>query len=598
MQLQEFYAELRENIRSEAATQLSDPDQPYPQEEKIFSQLVMDQMAESGMTEDPTSCFYAAVLGRARLKLTGYSISSDTTELDLFVSLYQGHDQPAAIPDSETKDAAQKCVQFLSKCAERKLVPTLDPASDVYPLALVIQDSYSQLDQIRIFVLTDGIAKSKQFKPREVEGKAVHLEVMDIERLFNQQSAGKPRDELVADFTASGGKPLPCVYVPGTRVDYDYILTAFPGETLRSLYEMYGSRLIEANVRSFLSDQVKVNRGIRDTLRNQPEHFLAFNNGIVIVADAAHVEGGAQGYTGLASLKGLQIVNGGQTTASIYFAKRKNPEINLDQVRVPAKIIVLRRTNSGQVEAEEEFVANISKYSNSQTAVKLSDLSANKQFHVEFEKLAATTICSDGTSRWFYERAAGSYKVLLAREGTTPARLRNLKANVPASRKISKTDLAKYINAWDERPDLVSLGAQKNFDKFQDRLEEEPQFQPQAIDVTWYKHAIAKAIIFKFASKMAKTRYRQAQANIAAYLVSVLSHQVGSRINLDRIWQRQALSEQLQQQLTKWGDEIDTLFANNSGGRQLTEQAKRADMWAIVRNGTSTNVQANIPELS
>lgn len=44
---------------------------------------------------------------------------------------------------------------------------------------------------------------------------------------------------------------------------------------------------------------------------------------------------------GIAWLKGLQIVNGGQTTASLYFTKKKYPDTDLSRVRVPAKISVL-----------------------------------------------------------------------------------------------------------------------------------------------------------------------------------------------------------------------------------------------------------------
>ena len=237
---------------------------------------------------------------------------------------------------------------------------------------------------------------------------------MDIERLHRHWSEGKPRDELVVSFEEVCGSPLPCVYVPGENEEYDYALTAIPGATLRLLYERYGARLLEANVRSFLSQTGKVNKGIRDTLRDAPERFMAYNNGIVLIADEASLARAADGSMGLAWLKGMQIVNGGQTTASIYFTKRKHPDIDLSRVRVPAKVIVLHSHNP---DAEELLISDISRYANSQNAVKVSDLSANKPFHVELEKLALSTYCPDGTSRWFYERAAGSYNVMLAREG-------------------------------------------------------------------------------------------------------------------------------------------------------------------------------------
>ena len=282
----------------------------------------------------------------------------------------------------------------------------------------------------------------------------------------------------------------------------------------------------------------KVNKGIRDTLRDDPERFMAYNNGIVVVADEAHLGRTSDGGPGIVWLKGMQIVNGGQTTASIYFTKKKTPEIDLRYVRVPAKIIVLR---SHDAAAEEALISDISRYANSQNSVKQSDLSANKPFHVEMEKLAMSTYCPDGIGRWFYERAAGSYNTMLAREGGTPAQLKHLKEIVtPPSRKITKTDLAKYMNAWDIKPYLVSLGAQKNFERFMDSLRD-PEGQPPAPlpDVTTFKTMIAKAILFKKTHALVRPMFPAFQGNIAAYLVSLLADRLGDRIDLDKIWAKQ-----------------------------------------------------------
>ena len=395
------------------------------------------------------------------MRLSGYAVSDESDQLDLFVSLYAGVDEVTNVPDSETKRAAEQCFRFLGKSADGRLASTMEESNDAYALVLTIQESYSQLDQIRIYVLTDRRAKAKNFKSREIRGKTVKLEVMDIERLHRHWSEGKPRDELTLNFAEVCGEALPCIYVPGEMSEYDYAMTVLPGEALRFAYDKYGDRLLEANVRSFLSVTGKVNKGIRDTLRYVPEHFMAYNNGIVIVADELRLRTTEDGSTGICWLKGLQIVNGGQTTASLYFSKKKEPEqVDLRRVRVPAKIIVLRSSESA---AEEELVANISRYANSQNAVRQSDLSANRVFHRDVEKLALTTYCPDGVGRWFYERAAGSYKTMLARDGTTPARLRKLRQSVPTARKITKTDMAKYLNAWEQRPHDVSFGAQKNF---------------------------------------------------------------------------------------------------------------------------------------
>lgn len=480
MNLPEFLRETQAAVRS----QMRDG---ALYEEIVFTSIVMEHMSEIGMTSEPVECHSGLIkVGNANLRLSGYSLSEEHDQLDLFVSLYDNVEVPTPVPDAETKTSVEQCLRFLKLCAEGKMAPKLDPSSDVRSLAETLQAIYDDLEQIRVFVITDRVAKSKSFKTREIAGKSVRLEVMDIERLFRHWSEGKPRDELVVDFTEVSGSPLPCVFVPGTDDEYDYAMTAIPGEALRFLYERFGTRLLEANVRSFLSVKAKgVNAGIQSTLRSAPGRFMAYNNGIVLVVDEMKLGHAADGSPGVAWLRGMQIVNGGQTTASIYFAKKKFPEMELSKVRVPAKIIVMKELDPA---SEEALVSDISRFANTQNVVRQSDLSANKPFHVDVERLSLNVICPDGVGRWFYERATGSYNTLLAREGTTIAKLRTIKEAIPTSRKITKTDLAKYLTAWGGQPDVVSLGSQKCFDRFMSLMTvEEGQSPPPAPDVAAFK---------------------------------------------------------------------------------------------------------------
>lgn len=589
MELGDFLRETQAEVRA----QMSDG---VPFEEMVFSEVVMQHMAEIGMTFEPVVCHFQGRVGNAVLRLSGYAMSDDADQLDLFVSLYEGVDVPTPVPDSETKTAVEQCLRFLGQCAEGRMAPRLDPSSDVHSLALTIQEIYDGLEQVRVFVLTDRVAKSKSFKTREIGGKSVRLEVMDIERLHRHWSEGKPRDELVVDFTEVSGSPLPCVFVPGETDEYDYALTAVPGEALRFIYERFGARLLEANVRSFLSVKGKgVNAGIQNTLRTAPGHFMAYNNGIVLVADEMRLAPAVDGSPGIAWLKGMQIVNGGQTTASLFFAKKKFPETDLSKVRVPAKIIVM---NIQDMAKEEALVSDISRFANSQNAVRQSDLSANKPFHVDVERLSLTVYCPDGTGRWFYERAAGSYNTLLSREGTTPAKLRALKDSVPASRKITKTDLAKYLNAWAGLPDVVSLGSQKNFDRFMSAMTvpegELPQPSP---DVAGYKAMVAAAIIFKATQKLVRPMFQAFQANVAAYTVSILSNRLGASFDLDRVWTRQGVSHELLSQLSVWAREVNEVLHRTAGGRMVSEWAKKPECREAVFGATYSEAASGIPEV-
>jgi len=596
MELVDFLQQTQAEVQEEISERLGATGGAFPYAETIFAEIVMAHMSEIGMTFEPQVCHYSSRVGNANLRLSGYAVSDDADQLDLFVSLYEGTTAITPVPESETKTAAEQCLRFLAKCAEGKLSATMDESNDAYELALTIQGCYANLDQIRIYVLTDRQSKAKNFKSREISGKTIKLEVMDIERLFRHWSEGKPRDELVVNFEEVSGGALPCVYVPGQNADYDCALTVIPAEALRFLYEKFGARLLEANVRSFLSATGKVNKGIRDTLRNDPEHFMAFNNGIVVVADEVSIGKTADGGPGILWLKGMQIVNGGQTTASIYFTKKREANVDLSRVRVPAKVIVLHSVSAAD---EETLISDVSRYANSQNSVKQSDLSANKPFHVELEKLALSTYCPDGVGRWFYERAAGSYNTMLAREGATPARLKHLKEAVcPPSRKITKTDFAKYLNAWAQNPSLVSLGAQKNFEIFMEALKTHDGESPAILpDVAAFKNMIAKCIFFKKTSSLVRPMFPAYQANIAAYLVSLFANRLGERTELEKIWIAQDISPALRDQLKTWAAEVHDVLYRAADGKMISEYAKKPDCWEAVRSAQFSEPQTGIPEV-
>jgi hypothetical protein len=588
--------DLADFLRETQAEVRSGMNDGSPYAEMVFSEVVMQHLAEAGMTFEPVVCHFQGKVGNAILRLSGYAMSDDADQLDLFVSLYDGVDELTPVPDADNLAALQQCLKFLALCAEGKMAPKLDPSSDVHSLALNIHGIYNDLEQIRVFVLTDRVAKAKSFKTREIGGKSVRLEVMDIERLYRHWSEGKPRDELIVDFAEVSGSPLPCVFVPGETGEYDYALTAIPGEALRFLYERFGARLLEANVRSFLSVKGKgVNAGIQSTLRSAPDRFMAYNNGIVLVADEMRLGQAADGSPGVAWLRGMQIVNGGQTTASIYFAKKRFPETDLSKVRVPSKIIIMKEQDPAK---EEALVSDISRFANTQNVVRQSDLSANKPFHVDVERLSLSVFCPDGVGRWFYERAAGSYNTFLAREGTTAGKLKTLKEAIPPGRKITKTDLAKYLMAWGGHPDIVSLGSQKCFDRFMSSMTvEEGQDPPPSLDAAAFKEMVAKAIVLKKTQGLVRPMFQAFQANIAAYTVAVLSRNQSERFDLGRVWDRQSVSPELLEQLGVWAREVNDVLHRSAGGRMVSEWAKKRECRDAVFAARYSEPEPGIPEI-
>lgn len=590
MTLDEFLGQLQADIRE----RMESGDAP-PYSEMVFAEHVMDHMAEIGMTSDPVTCHYDAMVDRTKLRLSGYAVSRDDEQLDLFVSLYSGSEKPLPIPDNETTQAATRCLAFLTKCAEGRLASRIDAANDAHELAQIIEMIFAKLDHITVHVLTDRVAKSKSFKSREVNGKTVRLEVMDVERLYRHLSEGKPRDEMILDFKTLSGSPLPCVLLPGEDTVYSTALAAIPGEALRLTYEKFGARLLEANVRSFLSATNKVNRGIRDTLRSAPEHFVAFNNGIVVIADAAGYEVTPEGGPGIAWLRGVQIVNGGQTTASIYFTKKKTPDVDLRRVRVPAKIIIVGSEDEQGDSAREVLVANVSRFANSQSAVKVSDLSANRPFHRDLERLTQATYCPDGVTRWFYERAAGSYSVMLSRKGDTPPRLKKLKVEFPPTYKVNKTELAKCLMAWAGYPDIASQGLQKNFEKFSALLDEDEGARRwPLVNAADMKRIIAQVIIFRAVQKVVRPLLPAFQANVIAYTVALMGQRLKDKMDLDRIWADQVLAPQLMALAAEWALHVDKALHESAAGRMVSERAKRPECWEQLRSITMPMPQEEV----
>ena len=598
MSLEEFHRNFRSDLQATIAERIEAGEGPFPSEELVFAEKVMEHVAETGICEEPIVCHWNGKVGNAKLRITGFAISADETALDLFVTHYFGTENLQDLADSDATATASEGVRFLFRAASGNLDARIDPTHSVRDLVATIRSRWGDIDRLRVFVITDGKTKTKRFSNKEVHDKMVAIEAMDMERLF-RHTDGKPRDELSLSLVQSIGRLLPCVHVPDPDADYEYALTAIPGQLIRDLYLRFGPRLLEANVRTFLGTKKAVNKGIVETLRKEPEHFLAFNNGLVLVCDVAEFERADDGNLGLSFLKGLQIVNGGQTTSSIYFASRDDRTIDLSHVMVPAKIIILK---GSQDDARERLISNVSRYANSQNAVKMSDLSANRPFHVQLEKLANETWCPDGATRWFYERAAGAYNVMLLRDGNTPARRRKLQEMIPPKRKLTKNDIAKYHEAWRGRPDVVARGGEKNFVEFMDALDKDPTIVPNPLDARWYRGMIAKVVLFKAIESMIKTKdakevFRQGWVNIATYVVSVVSDRLGNRLDLEQIWMRQGISGGLRDLLWDWAVVVNAEFNRIAPGQQISEVAKRADTWARVRAADYPMTLRGIPEM-
>lgn len=596
MEINEFLASMQDEVKTTVNSGIGlGSDSSVKIEELVFTEIMVKHMADIGMTyEEHEFCYFNAKVKNANVRLNGWALDEHAENLDLYVSLYHGYDHITSIPDSDIKDQATYCSRFISNCVEGKLSEVVDKSHEAYGLVGALENIYTKLDQIRIYIITDGKVKTRAYNTKVIAGKHTKIEVMDIERIYNHWQSGKPRDELSINFNEVFGQPLPCLWVPSAETDdYEYGLAIFTGEILRYLYDKYGSRILQSNVRSFLMERGKVNKEISNTLRTEPKFFMAYNNGLVIVADEILLGIGDNGSPGITYMKGLQIVNGGQTTASMFFTKRKHPETDLSSVRISAKIIKLPNTSS--IEAEK-FVMHVAQFANLQNSVKDSDLTSNQPIHVEFEKYSERVFCPDGVSRWFYERSTGSYNVMLNRDGKTPLGIKRLKASMPASQKISKTDLAKFTCAWSQYPHIVSLGGQKNFKFFMEKNESDDTFF-KIKNADDYKNSIGSVLLFKNVTRIVRKDFKAFQANISAYTVALIARTYGDRFDLLKIWNNQGISQPLADQIKIWNQVVWDRLDVTADGRMVSEWSKKPECWDAFSTVYLQESKVHIPEI-
>ena len=323
-----------------------------------------------------------------------------------------------------------------------------------------------------------------------------------------------------------------------------------------------------------LSGRKSVNAELRRTLVEQPSMFLAFNNGVVATADEVRIEREA-GATFVVGLRGLQIVNGGQTTASLHRARRKEG-VSLAGVEVPIKLIKVAPTGN-----LEDLVTSISRAANRQNTVQQADFSAGDPFHRELETLANNTWLESGRGRWFYERARGAYAAAEQKASLRATDQRSFREQTPKSRRLGKLDIARYLSSWEGFPWRVALGGQKNFQAFMQRRKDGGAPLP---DEAWFRRLVATAILYRAAERIVRSlRFPAYGANIVAYLVAALGERAGGRIDFDLVWRRQALSPAFETLMAVWARDVDALLREGVGSRNPTEWFKKEDCWTALR---------------
>lgn len=582
----DFYRDLQSEIIDFAQGGRGDDTSGF--KENAFTEIVSQDLSGAGIVESPVVCFFETGPANHILKINAYSLPEEETQLDLLCTVYSGGEKPRRVVAKDVDQAYGK----LTRAFERAISghhEEMEPGSDAYAMIHDIWNSREKVDRVRLILITDGEVVQRKEKERKekIGDYSVTYEIWDVERLRRFRSSGTTHESIEIDLTHLSAGGVPCVQVSNDDLGYQTATAVIPGQLLYQLYDDYGQRLLELNVRSYLQARGKVNSGILETLFDHPERFLAYNNGITIVAEELDVGPLKDGAPGIRSINGLQVVNGGQTTASIHRAGKGKETIkkfvgrtaDLSKVFVQAKITVIDRAQF------DTMVPLISRYANSQNKVSEVDLRANHPYHVGIERTSRKTWAPGEQSMWFYERARGSYQTKKAAEATTPTRKRDFENRYPPRQRFSKEDLARYENAWQEEPHMVSRGGQKNFASFMSRVGElDEGWAPSLED---YKKLIGKAILYRQTQKVVlglKARIPAFRSAVVAYTVSSLAHKTARRIDLDSIWDQQDLSEALRVTIADWALTVAEAMVESAGSRNPTEWFKSKACWDVIKN--------------
>lgn len=496
-----------------------------------FVERVLSDLESAGHIED----WFVAYYKQHGLELSGYGVNEALNSLDLFIGQFRQQPLAVKVGKSDLAAMAKRAINFAIKAREG-LGDQIEDAVEAHDMASAVKEALKSATLIRVFILTNDVSTVHALDPIASSlSQRVVFEIWDLKRLNRLATSGVLHEPIVVDFD----EPLPCLSTPTTDKNYSVFLAIIRGDALAKIYSEYGTRLLELNVRSFLQLKGGVNRGIRETLIHSPERFLAYNNGISATASKIDLVHHHDGSIAIKRIQDLQVVNGGQTTASIHSSFLKN-EADLTQVFVQVKLTVVTP------EHLNEIVPEISRFSNTQNKVTVVDFSSNDPYHVELEKITRTLWApaaqgSGQETKWFFERARGQYSDEMNRAGT-PAKQRAFKVMYPTKQKFLKTDVAKWENSWVQKPWIVCRGAEKNFRAF---MAEQDGKAPTS-DADYVRRLLAKGILFREAERVVTAQnFGGYRANIVAYTIAKLSNATSQRVDLERIWRDQALSDAL-----------------------------------------------------
>jgi hypothetical protein len=578
------YKEFWEDIFLEADSSAS------PQPEAFFN--LYSRVAT--LTGECTDLTYSPAKkeGRGGYQVDGYALETETGELYLAVCDLRSSAEVESLNAGQVEVLIQRVRSFLERAIKPEFIQEVEETSPAFEAAYPVYSNYSAIRRIRIVIFSNARLATR--RPPEATGEIIGhpavFSVLDLARYDGIKKSKGQIEPIEIDLAELNGSALPCLKAHTDAGDYSAFLVAMPGPLLAKIYGLYGPRLLEQNVRTFLQAKTKVNRGIIETIVSNPKRFFAYNNGITATASSLETNRLDDGSLAIQSISNLQIVNGGQTTASILYAKDRSGA-DLQHIWVPMKLSVVA------AEHLEEMVPKISRYANTQNKINEADFFSSHPFHLKLEQISRRLMAPPkpgflSGSKWFYERARGQYNDQLAYG--TPAARTKFEHEYPKDQRIDKTEMGKFELTFQCQPNVVSLGEQKCFIEFAEYIGKKWGENEASFDDEWFKRAAARALVFRWTDRMVATSdwYRSDRgfkAQIVTYsiawLVSYLARTRKSEISLEMIWNTQAISEELGRGLLEVARQVARKIKDTPPNvKNIGEYCKQEACWSAVQS--------------
>lgn len=570
--MRQFNEELIEEVRKYRENEKCSTEDAFT---SVFSSYVID--AGESFLNNCNVLSYRKEYEKA--KINAYVYDEYFQTLTLVVSVFENRTEISKMGKVDINRNVKQTTKFYRMC-KSGYFNDLEETDPGYIIAEYINDYERGIENIRVLLLTNKETVPEIPESIKIDKIAVKFDVWDLERICQSLYQNKSHEDLVIRFQNKYNNPLKMIKVKQETNVYDCYIGVISGQCLAEIYRDEGQKLIEKNVRSFLQATGKINQGIKKTLIEEPEMFMTYNNGISTTAKSIVIdeEKSDDDFVVIKEIVDWQIVNGGQTTASIHNALQTG--VDISQVNVQIKLTVIREQSK-----TEEMVGFISKYANSQNKINMSDFSANDPYHIEMarlsEKIYVPSENGKSTLRWYYERARGQYMVDVNRQ-PTPAAKKKFKEVSPKSMCISKTVAAKCMMAWMRYPNVVSKGLETNFIEFSAMIKNGEVPEPSQES---YISMISKVILFKECDKLvAKQNFGGYKAQINYYVIALLAEFHSNEVDDLDIWKRQSISPELSIRIEKLILKVWNHFMNPEVvGINITQWCKKEDCWKLLK---------------